>query len=141
MDNNIAILLIVATFVGGFGLGSSVNQDMLLYFEDLFFPSQNIVNSLNTNPTTFSATTCSDTTVDEESVTHIAGKFTNGDSALDSVDIGVGLIDNNGDVVDAVVFTLYDLSQNETRFFDEAFYDVAGIWKTCEFQVESVFES
>ena len=140
MDKTVLILLIIAALVVGLGLLPSFNIYELNFDED-FFPLPNIINSLNSNPATFSATTCRDTTVDEEPVTHIAGKFNNGNFALDNVDIGVGLIDSDGNVMDDALITLYDLSPNETRFFDEVFYDVTGIWETCEFQVEFVTEN
>ncbi|GEM_PF-4437258 len=139
VDNTIIILLIAAAFIIGLALGSS-NIDDLFDFEE-FSPDGNVIISLNANSTTFSATTCKDTIIDGESATIIAGKFNNGNFALDSVDIGVGLIDTDGNVVNDSLITLYDLNPNETRFFDEIFYDVTDIWETCEFQVEYASEN
>lgn len=101
---------------------------------------QSTVTALNSNPLTFSSTTCRNVSNEDESFTNIAGKFVNGDVALDYVDIRIGLIDSEGEVVDTGVITLYDVGAGESRLFDEEIYEVAGDWESCEIQVEYVSE-
>ncbi len=93
-------------------------------------------NALNADPNTFSGT-CS---IGLNGNPHAKGKFTNGNFVIGTIFADAVLLDSQGNVLGIIPIDLYDLSPNEERYFDKFTILSDGNWKTCKFQIRSLYE-
>jgi hypothetical protein len=93
-------------------------------------------NEISTKHGSFTNTKC----LRNESIPNMVsmtGKYTNGDTAYEQIELNLILLDKNGDVIEIGSGVIWDVESYQTKYFDaDAFTSLE--YETCEIEIDYV---